>query len=398
MKRTTIQHLLGPQATLAQWGWLCVIAALGLSLLGVYAIDVATYARPLDHFGELGGRARVQLIFMIAGIVAALLVALPDQVIVRLLAWPSLAAVCGLLIFVLLPFVPTWLVRPRNGCRGWIDLGAFDLQPSELAKIAFVLAQAEYLRHSRNHRTVLGLLPPALITMIPIGLIMLEPDLGMSLLFVPALFAMLLCAGARLKHLAAVVVIAALAVPMAFPIMKPHQQQRIISLIRQVRGDASAASDPDLFQATTARMLTGAGGLTGYSDGKTRSLVHFSRLPERHNDMVFSVIVARFGLIGGLMVLALYGLWALGAIGVAAASRDAFGRLVIVGFTAILGAQVVINVGMNVGVLPIIGLTLPFVSYGGSSMLTVWVMTGLVVGVGLRRPHRMARDTLQFDD
>jgi rod shape determining protein RodA len=135
----------------------------------------------------------------------------------------------------------------------------------------------------------------------------------------------------------------------------------------------------------------------GYNDAKARKVVRFSRLPERHNDMVFSVIVARFGLLGGLAVVGLYGVWLTGALLTAAASREAFGRLMIVGFAAILTAQVVINIGMNVGIVPIIGLTLPFVSYGGSSMLTVWVMTGLVVGVGLRRPGRMAREEQTTD-
>jgi rod shape determining protein RodA len=114
--------------------------------------------------------------------------------------------------------------------------------------------------------------------------------------------------------------------------------------------------------------------------------------------MVYSVIVNRFGLWGGLLVLGLYGVWTLGALLAAAATRDAFGRLVIVGFAAIVAAQTFINIGMNLGIMPIIGLTLPFVSYGGSSMLTVWMMTGLIVGIALRRPARMARDVLAFDD
>jgi len=398
VRRTLVQRVLGPQATLAHWGWLSVVAALGLTALGLYAIDVASSLTPPESLGAVASRTRVQAIFAGVGILAALVVALPDQRVWRLLAWPALAGVIGLLVFVLIPWVPTWLVRPRNGCRGWIDLGPVDVQPSELAKIAYTLAAAEYLRHSRNHRTLVGLIPPAVITMIPIGLVLLQPDLGMAMLFVPALFAMLLCAGARLKHLTAVVLAAALAGPMVYPLLKPHQKQRIVGLIKQVRGEAAQASDPELFQAVTAVRVAGAGQTGGYSDAKARAVVHYSRLPERHNDMIFSVVVARFGLPGGLAVFALYGVWLAGALLTAASTRDAFGRLVAVSFAALVATQATINIGMNLGVMPIIGLTLPFVSYGGSSLLTVWVMTGLLVGIALRRPPRMARESLAFND
>lgn len=391
MNRSVLEFVLGPRATLKTAAWLCVASGLALSLLGVYAIDVGSSLAPAGGLGELHSNTRNQLIFLFAGLVAALIVALPDDRVVRFLAWPSLACVVGLLVFVLLPFVPTSIVRPRNGCRGWIDLGSFDLQPSELAKVAYVLAAAEYLRHSRNHKTLAGLVPPALITMIPIGLIMLQPDLGMALLFVPAVFAMLLCAGANIKHLTAVVLAAMIGAALMFPVLRPHQQQRIMSLIKQVKGDPGAVSDPDLFQAATAVMLTGAGQANGSGDLKARALVKFSRLPERHNDMVFSVIVARFGLVGGLGVIGLYGVWLLGAAITAIKAHDPFTRLLIVGFAAIIAAQTIINIGMNVGVLPIIGLTLPMVSYGGSSMVVVWVMTGLIMGIGLRKPHRLGR-------
>jgi rod shape determining protein RodA len=127
-------------------------------------------------------------------------------------------------------------------------------------------------------------------------------------------------------------------------------------------------------------------------------LIRFNRLPERHNDMIFAVILNRFGLQGGVIVLALYVVWLTGAYLTAAMCRDAFGRLLVVGLGAFILAQTLINVCMTIGMLPIIGLTLPFVSYGGSSMLVVWVMTGLILGVGLRRPSRFARPSFEFDD
>ncbi|MGE3109051.1 MAG: FtsW/RodA/SpoVE family cell cycle protein [Phycisphaerales bacterium] len=394
-----VRSLVGGDVTLRHAGWLCVLSALALSMLGIYIIDVGASPRIPGIEVSAGDASLVpkQVLFLCVGVVAAVAAAVPHCRNVRLLSWPAMVVVIGLLVFLLLPGVPRWLVTPRNGARAWINLGPLDFQPGEVAKIAFVLVLADYFRYRSNHRTLGGLLPPALITLVPVGLITLEPDLGTALLFVPCLFAMLLAAGARLKHLAAIILIGALAGPLAYPLLKQHQQQRIVGLINMVQGNPEGSDDIN-YQSLTAVRLAGAGGLTGLSDAKSRAVVHFNRLPERHNDMIFAVIVNRFGLAGGVGVLALYGVWMAGALLTAASSKDPFGRLIVVGFAVIIATQMYINIGMNLALLPIIGLTLPFVSYGGSSMLTVWVMTGLVFGVGMRPPARLARPTFEFGD
>jgi rod shape determining protein RodA len=239
--------------------------------------------------------------------------------------------------------------------------------------------------------------PPGVIVFVPVGLIMLQPDLGQSMLFIPALFFVLVAAGARLRHLAIIVVCAAMAAPAAYPFLQPHQQARIVGLLKQVRGDTTTDQDIN-FQAVTAQTIAGAGGVHGNAEDRTRALVGFNRLPERHNDMVFSVIVNRFGLVGGLAVLGLYAVWLAGAFLAAASTKEPFGRLLIVGCCGFVCAQVFINVGMNVGVVPIIGITLPFVSYGGSSLITMWVMTGLIYNVAVRRPAMLARESLDYAD
>ncbi|HYE03542.1 MAG TPA: FtsW/RodA/SpoVE family cell cycle protein, partial [Phycisphaerales bacterium] len=141
-----------------------------------------------------------------------------------------------------------------------------------------------------------------------------------------------------------------------------------------------------------------AGGPLGQPDDRARAMVRFNSLPERHNDMVFAVIVHRFGLAGGAAVLGLYLMWFAGALITAALCREPFGRLVAVGCAAVTAAQMAINVGMNLGLLPIIGLTLPLVSYGGSSMLAAWMMTGLIFGVAMRRAPRLTRPSFEFAD
>lgn len=360
-----------------------MLAGLALSLLGLDAIDIGERLAP-SRGDPIGPIEKKQTIFLIVGVLAGGLVALPSYRFFAVLAWPAYFVALALLTFLLLPFVPESIVKPRNGARGWIDLGFVDLQPAEFAKIAYVLAVAAYLRTRRSHRTFIGLVVPGIITFVPIALITRQPDLGTATLFLPSLFAMLVIAGAKIRHLTLIVAIAMMAAPTVYPLLEPHQKQRIIGYVGQLRGDRSTASDIN-FQAFTAQALVGAGGLYGQPESRARALVHYNRLPERHNDMIYSVIVCRHGQRGGALALGLYGVWLLGAGLTAWMSRDGFARVLICGVMGFLAAQVFVNIGMNIGLLPIIGITLPFVSYGGSSMLTTWLMTGLVLNIGLHR-------------
>jgi rod shape determining protein RodA len=144
--------------------------------------------------------------------------------------------------------------------------------------------------------------------------------------------------------------------------------------------------------------MIGAGELTGMGDRHSRVVLRFNKLPERHNDMVFSVLAARFGMVGAVVTLGLYLLWIIGALLTAAVAKDPFGRLLPVGLAGFIATQVIVNVGMNVGLLPIIGVTLPFMSYGGSSMITVWLMTGLILSVGLRKRAWTFQRSFEFAD
>ncbi|MFN7375262.1 MAG: FtsW/RodA/SpoVE family cell cycle protein [bacterium] len=382
---------------LLNWAWLSVLAGLALSLLGVYAIDLGTGALAGEGTGELAPRAIRQLIFLCAGLVAGMVVALPDYRVVRLFAWTIFFLSLGLLVVLVLPFVPASLVRPVNGVRAWIDLGPIDLQPTELVKVTFIMVAADYFRFRKNHREVRGFVMPAVLTFIPIALILLQPDLGSALLFIPTIFAIVLAAGAKLKHLAIIVACGLLALPASYPLMKPYQKQRIVGLYYQLTGDKRVSDDIN-YQSLTAISLIGAGQWTGYPDAKARAVIRYAQLPERHNDMIFSVVAARFGLAGVAGVFALYGLWIMGALLTAAMCKDPFGRLVCVGFAALLATQALVNIGMVVGVLPIIGVTLPFVSAGGSSMISVWIMTGLLVSIGVRPAPIVSRPTFEFGD
>lgn len=379
------------------YGWITVIASVILTLVGIYAIDLGL-SRP-DETGKMvmSVTAIKQMIFMFVGMVACGVIALPHYKLVTAFAWLLFFLCLGLLVFLLIPGVPKSLVNPVKGARSWINLGFTNFQPSEVMKIAFVLAVAQYMRFRSEHRRFKGLIVPGIIAAVPVGLITVQPDLGTASLFVPALFAMLIAAGARLRHLTLIVLCAAMAAPVGYQFMRPHQKDRIDGLIKQFQGDTVAQFDIN-FQATRAQRLIGAGQALGMSDETTRAMVQYNALPERENDMIFAIVVARFGFVGGALLLLVYAVWVCGALVVAGSCREPMGRLIAVGIPAFIATQVVINVGMNIGVVPIIGITLPFLSAGGSSLITSWLMTGLIVNVALHRPKPPYRSSFEYAD
>jgi cell division protein FtsW (lipid II flippase) len=361
--------------------WLCVGAALVLSVIGILAIGTT---RP-----ELAAR---QSIFLMVGLAASAMVALVPPRVLRVTCWLVLAVAVALLIFVLIPFVPKSLVTPRNGSRAWINMGAADFQPSELAKIAFILCSAQWYALQGSPRSIAALLPPIAIFGGVVGLIALEPDLGSALLFAPTILAMTVVAGVRLRYVWLAIAAGAIAAPLAyFVAFKPYQRARIDAIVAQIKGDDRYESTIG-FQGWRAMRLVGAGGVFGNDKEHARELIERNRLPEEHNDMVFAVVCCRFGLAGAAVALGCYAMFAFGAFAIAISSRDGFCKLVAVGIGALLFAQMTVNIGMTIGLLPITGVTLPFTSYGGSSLLSCWVLTGLLFGIGIRPPAGGEKD------
>lgn len=355
--------------------WLAVVGALLLSLVGIASISLT---RP-----ELAAR---QGAFLAVGIAAASITTFFSPRSLRISCWVVLAISLALLVFVLLPFVPRSIVTPRNGARAWINLGAADFQPSELAKIAFILCTSQWIAMRGSPRTLAALVVPVGLCVTLVGLIVLEPDLGSALLFLPTLVAMLVAAGTRKRFVIAALLAAAIAAPVAyFAVLKPYQRARIDAIVAQIKGDTRYERDIG-FQGWRAMRLVGAGGLFGNDEEHARALVRFNALPEEHNDMVFAVVACRFGVIGGMLVLLASAGVAIGALLTAWYARDGFSKLVAVGVGALLFAQMTVNIGMTIGLLPITGVTLPFVSYGGSSLVACWTLVGLLVGIGIRPP------------
>ncbi|MCC6581680.1 MAG: FtsW/RodA/SpoVE family cell cycle protein [Phycisphaeraceae bacterium] len=366
--------------------WIVLIAALALTAIGIQAIGGTTEpAKAAQQFRWFG-----------FALLALLVSLLPHPRLIGLLCYHAFTFTLLLLLILIVPGVPESLVPTDRAARSWIDLGFMNMQPSELAKIASVLALAWYLRHRDSYRTLLGLLVPFALMFIPVVMILKEPDLGSAVLFVPALFFMLVAAGAKLRHLFALVGIGVMVValniamiytlPDNLQILKSYQRKRVIEFVDR-QGD----------QQRTAMAILGSGGVRGYGMEQSRALIRFNHLPEDHNDMIFAVVVNRWGFLGGALTLGLYLVLVLGILLVAARIKDPFGRLACAGFAGLFFCQSAINIAMTLGLLPITGITLPFVSYGGSSLLASYIIVGLVLNFAARPPAIISRPSFEHD-
>ncbi len=308
-----------------------------------------------------------------------------------------------LALLVLAHFLPLGLIMPRirGACR-WIVLGpGVSLQPSEFMKVVYVLALARYLRFRKNFRTLRGLVEPFVLTLVPMLLILLEPDLGTVMLFMPVLFTMLFAAGAKIRHLLLIVLMGLAALPLFyFTVMKDYQKQRIEVLLRQGDEDPRWRMNEG-YQLAHSKIALGSGGMFGtvLREGLTGGpYVSHRFLPDRHNDFIFAIVGHQYGFVGCAVVVGCF-VWIL-LVGLEIASRtsDPFGRLIAVGLSTMLATQALINVAMTMGLMPITGLTLPFVSAGGSSLLTCFLAVGILINVNQRRPIIIGRKPFEFGD
>ncbi len=372
--------------------WLVFLSALGLSVVGVWAIDTDEPKYALKQAS----------LWLPASLAFCLLCLLPHPRRLGLGAYVFLGFSVLMLAYLFVPGAP--LVITVNGATSWLDFKVMRFQPVEMAKVAYVLATAWYLCYRESHRELAGLLPPFFIMLVPQGLILIQPDLGSALLFPPMLFGMLMAAGAKLRHLlsataiglvlAGAVVVNTIWMPPSMRLLKPHQQVRIQALYYAWIGDDSMAQSGGYQQARGMTCIA-AGGVKGYRD-QAPEILRVNNVPEAHTDMIVCVAGLRWGLLGLLGILGLYLGLVGGMLAISARSKDPFVRLSCVGFAALFLAQVVTNIGMCLGLLPITGLTLPFVSYGGSSLLFTWGMVGLVLNFASRPQERMARQSFEF--
>ncbi|HET6774310.1 MAG TPA: rod shape-determining protein RodA [Acidimicrobiales bacterium] len=320
---------------------------------------------------------RKQVFFLVMGVIGMVLVTLVDYRRLRDFAWLPYAV--GL---VLLALVVSPLGTEQRGTQAWFQLGSFQLQPAELAKVTVVLAVAALLAGSevplRVHRVGLTLL----VFGVPTALIMLQPDLGTALVFVAIATGMLLIAGARARHvvvLTAVGVIAVVGV-LTSDVLETYQRDRLTGFLDQDGTDLQAeAYNLDQSKAAIASGSTSGKGL--FEGTQTR----LGFVPEQHTDFIFTAVGEELGFVGSATVLGLLALMCLRIWRTAQIAHDRLGMLICVGVLSMLVFQIFQNVGMTMGIMPITGITLPFMSYGGSSVLASWLAIGLVLNVHMRR-------------
>ncbi|GAB4151932.1 MAG: rod shape-determining protein RodA [Planctomycetaceae bacterium] len=362
--------------------WTVVVCALGLMILGVLGILRG------DELSAAGTFASRQIVWIVLAIPAMMLGTLVPYRSWKRWSYPLFAVSLVLLIAVF--FLPA-----RNGSRRWIPLGIMYFQPSELAKLAFIMTLAHYLMYRRNYRRLTGLLIPFVLALIPMVLILREPDLGTSMLFLPVLFAMLFAAGARPRHLVFIVVLGIAVLPAMWLGMSPEQKSRVVTVFSQA--DGGPAPKGDGYHLHQSKQVLALGGMWGSEfTGMPFVDSRVYHLPAGRTDFVFCLVGERYGFAGAMLALVLYLVLIGRGLKIAASTREPFGRLLAVGVVALLASQMIINAGMTVGLMPITGMTLPLMSYGGSSLLATAVSLGLLMNVGMRPGYEMTSDPFRF--
>lgn len=267
-----------------------------------------------------------------------------------------------------------------KGSQRWFSIGSFSIQPSEFAKIATILVLARFLRYKKYGLELFDVGISLLLTFIPMVLIIKQPDLGTALILIPILFAILFAAGIRLSHLFLLIGSGLVISPLLWMyVLKSYQKMRIIGFLWPEKTTDWGTG----YHRLQSLIAIGSGGFlgTGWGNGIQNQLKF---LPERHTDFIFAVISEEWGFLRTCFVLFLYIAFIACGIGIARNTRDPFGRLVAIGIITMFATQTVVNVGMTLGVAPIVGVTLPFISYGGSSMLTSFVALSMIFNVKMR--------------
>lgn len=267
-----------------------------------------------------------------------------------------------------------------HNTRGWVDMGAFHLQPSEFVKIIVVIALAKYFSASEGEYLQLSeLVRGGLIVFLPVALVILQKDIGTALSFFPIFIALAYCAGVRRKVVIAAVLVAVVLTPLVWFGLKDYHRERVKSVL-----DPTYDVQGIGYQSTQSKIAIGSGKLFGKGI-KQGSQSRLGFLPGRHTDFIYAVLAEEVGFLGAILILLLYFLLTLRLIRIAREAKDRLGLLIIAGILSILLFHVMINIGMVLGLMPIIGIPLPFLSYGGSSLISNFWAIGLALNIGMRK-------------
>ena len=353
-----------------------VAAVVLLAVYGLVMVHSATRTQLAEQGIDEQYYLQRQALFVAAGVLLMTIVTLFDYRVYRDFAPAIYVATVGLLLVVLSP-----LGAEHKGQQASFDIGPFQLQPSEFAKIALVVCLAAYVSTLRDGVDGKRVFVIVSVAALPMGLIYLQPDLGTALVFGAILLGMLLIGGAKGRHLVALLLGVAIAMVLVVQlgVLKQYQLDRLTSFLEPESDTQRSAYNLD-----QSKVAIGSGGLGG--KGLYRgSQTNLSYVPEQHTDFIFTAVGEQLGFVGSAVLLGLFSLVVWRTWRAAALARDSTGTLICAGVLAMLTFQVFENVGMTMGIMPITGIPLPFLSYGGSSTLATFAGIGLVLNVHMRR-------------
>ncbi len=350
-----------------------VFAIVALLCISIVIVSSATHAPDSGDYGLV----KRQIAWAIISLGVAFMVITVDYNTLGNFAY---IIYIGSIVFLLLVKIPGIGVV-RGGARSWIDLGVSSIQPSEFAKIGVIISFAKFLE-TREEKlgSIKEIILPLLFVGLPLGLVLVEPDLGGALVFMAIFIGMVYAAGISYRLILWGIVACIAAIPPAWLFLfEEHQKTRLLVFL-------NPGIDPlgGGYHVIQSMIAVGSGRLLGKGlYNGTQNKLDF--LPAQHTDFIFSVLGEEFGFVGALVVIFLLFLLLFRILDTARQAKDRFGALMVIGVLSMFTFQILENIGMTIGIMPITGLTLPFVSYGGSSLLANMIAVGLVINVGMRR-------------
>ncbi len=361
---------------LRNFDYTLLITALLISVVGVVIITSATQINPT---GDQYYYTVRQSAYIVVGVFVMLGAISIDYHSILRMARPLYVLNLILLSAVFVPF----LGRAAGGeAQRWLSLGIIDIQPAEFAKLIVIITLTKYLvDHKDGINDIYDLIPPILHVAVPVGMIFLQPDLGTAMVFVALLFGIMFFAKVNIKYLVYLVGTGLLVgIPSMWLLLHDYQRERLLVFLNPSNIDPLG----DGFHLWQSMVAIGSGGITGKGLFQgTQNKLEF--LPEAHTDFVFSVIGEELGLIGAIAVIILFLVLIYRILKIAYVAKDLYGTVLCGGIATMFLFQMLINIGMTVSMMPVTGLPLPFISYGGSSYLMNMMAIGLVINVGMRR-------------
>lgn len=355
--------------------WPLLIVVVIIAALGVINLYSATSV----YFGtSRSGLAEIYLnqVYWLAigGVGAALVAAIDYRHIERFAYVIYIAGVFSLILVFI-------LARDVRGAARWINIGSFSFQPSEFMKVCLIVALGKFLHDDgkSDERTLKDMIIPAVLTLVPTMLIMRQPDLGTSLVLVLIFLSIAAITRIKRSHVIGTLIAGVVAIPILLEYTLPYQRARVTAFLNPTE-DLSGAG----YHAYHARVAIGNGGVfgQGFLNGMQNQ---YRFIPDQYSDFPYPVFAEEWGFAGSLLLLLLYGFLVLWSIRIASLARDRFGAVVAIGSGALIFWHTVINLGMASGMLPVVGMTLPLFSYGGSSVTTVLLAVALLMNVSMRR-------------